>query len=564
MTRSNGRTPRGTTATETHRQVKSEAEGTARDAPEPDTDQTDQTDQAGKASEAGNENGQSQDEGGSKSAASALVGMIRQHYGLGVTSNGEPYAVKPDHHVVRMLRGGRSSLRAEIAAAYYHRTGRTASQQSLTDALMAAEGMAGATNPADVHLRVAEHSDAVWVDLGDVDEHAVKLTETGWSVVSAGVPVRFRRTELTGTLPTPVIGGDLDDLWQFVNVKPGDRPLVLAWLVAALGWPGMSHPLLGVFGEQGTGKSSAARALVSLVDPSPVALRKPPRDAEQWVTAAASSWVVGVDNVSKVPEWLSDSLCRAVTGDGDVRRALYTDGGLSVFNFRRAIILNGIDLGSLRGDLAERTLALELDRITATGRVTESDLASRWKAAYPALFGALLDLVVEVRQVLPTIVLTKMPRMADYTRVLAGVDAVLGMSGVAWYSQQAEHLADDSLSSDPFVTALRTRLAKKKFEGTAATLLTRITPPRPSVLNNPYPPGWPKTGRAVTTILRRDAPALRKVGWTVEDLGNSNKGHTTRWVIAPPEKAGIPAPPRLPTPPRRKRAIRGSINNKGS
>src|SRR5215471_21602661 len=34
-------------------------------------------------------------------------------------------------------------------------------------------------------------------------------------------------------------------------------------------------------------------------------------------------------NVSAVPDWLSDTLCRAVTGDGDVGRQLYTDAGLA-------------------------------------------------------------------------------------------------------------------------------------------------------------------------------------------------------------------------------------------
>lgn len=97
--------------------------------------------------------------------------------------------------------------------------------------------------------------------------------------------------------------------------------------------------MLALLGEQGTGKSSATKNLVQLVDPSPVPLRKPPRDADGWVTAASGSWVVGLDNLSTIPPWLSDSLCRAVTGDGDgdVRRELYSGDGLSVFSFRRVI-----------------------------------------------------------------------------------------------------------------------------------------------------------------------------------------------------------------------------------
>ena len=72
--------------------------------------------------------------------------------------------------------------------------------------------------------------------------------------------------------------------------------------------------------------------------------------------------MVGLDNLSTVQDWFSDSLCRAATGEGDVRRALYTDGGLAVFAFRRVLLLNGIDVGALRGDLADRAIVVNLDR----------------------------------------------------------------------------------------------------------------------------------------------------------------------------------------------------------
>jgi hypothetical protein len=75
--------------------------------------------------------------------------------------------------------------------------------------------------------------------------------------------------------------------------------------------------VLAISGEQGTGKTTAVKVLVLLLDPGPVLVRKPPRDADSWVTAAAGSWVVGLNNLSDIPSWLSDSLCRASTGHGE-------------------------------------------------------------------------------------------------------------------------------------------------------------------------------------------------------------------------------------------------------
>ncbi len=82
------------------------------------------------------------------------------------------------------------------------------------------------------------------------------------------------------------------------------------------------------------------------VDPSPAPLRTPPRDVETWVLTAARSNVVAVDNVSSVPQWLSDAWCRAPTGDALVRRVRYTDGGLAVTTMRRANIVTWIDAGA--------------------------------------------------------------------------------------------------------------------------------------------------------------------------------------------------------------------------
>ncbi len=128
-------------------------------------------------------------------------------------------------------------------------------------------------------------------------------------------------------------------LWDFVNVDAEDRPVLLAVLVAALIQCDVPHPVLALFAEQGSAKSTTTRMLVDLIDPSPVPLRQAQRDADSWVTAASGSrgsWVVALDNLSAIPPWLSDSLCRAATGDGNVKRALYTDADLAVVKFRRA------------------------------------------------------------------------------------------------------------------------------------------------------------------------------------------------------------------------------------
>jgi hypothetical protein len=476
------------------------------------------------------------------SAASQLVELALDRYHFGVAEDGQPYAVKPGRHVVRMLRGGKNSLRAELSKAYYQKHKKAAPQQALADALLVLEGMAQDQDPNQVHLRVAAADSVVWLDLGDAAETVVRIDANGWQVVRDGVPVLFRRTGLTGALPNPQSASHashashnsylsletFDPLWWHVNVAAADRPLVLACLIAALTDPESPHPILSLFGEQGTGKSTGCRRLISLIDPSPVPLRKPPRDPEGWVTAAQGSWVVALDNLSTVPDWLSDSLCRAATGDGDVRRALYTDSDLAVFAFRRCIILNGIDVGALRGDLADRTLPINLDRIEESARLTERQLNERWTQDQPRIFGDLLSLAASLIKRLPSVRLASSPRMADFARILAAVDQILGTNGLIRFAERARTMAEDTLSSDPFISAMAE--ARIDFHGKSADLLIKITPDeqgwRP-------PRNWPKDPRMVTSLLRRNAPAMRKVGWVVEEGEDLHYNHAIWTVISP-------------------------------
>jgi len=416
-------------------------------------------------------------------------------------------------------------LRGQLAREYFRATRKAAPQQALADALAVLDGMAQESEEIELFLRVAKHDGALWLDLGCQKGRAVKITTHGWTVCDEP-PVLFKRTVLNSALPKPA-AGDLNDLWRLLNVSKEDRPLLAAWLVACL-FPDIAHPVLGLFGEQGTAKTTAQKMLVNAIDPGPVPTRKPPRDSDSWVTAAAGSWLVGLDNLSKIPDWLSDSICRAVTGDGDVRRKLYTDGEHAVFAFRRCVCINGIDLGSLRGDLAERLLPIHMDVIPESKRLGEEEIRERWDRSHAGILGAVLGLATEVLRLLPSVDLASKPRMADFARVLAAVDIVMGTSGLKHYISKQRTAALDSLSSDPFLLALAEM--RTNFTGTSAGLLTALQPERP-------PKDWPTNARAVTTVLKRNAPALRKAGWTVTEDGGRNQSNSLRWTLKPPEIA---------------------------
>ncbi|MGE5762468.1 MAG: hypothetical protein ACM3ZF_00810 [Mycobacterium leprae] len=262
---------------------------------------------------------------------------------------------------------------------FYEETqGDVANQSALADAMLILEGEASGSDPVEVALRVGRTDGDVVLDLGTDAGQAIVVTAAGWEIVEAS-PVLFWRTNAMLPLPTPVRGGSLNALRALLNIQDADWPLILAWLVAAL-FADLPHPVLLLLGEHGTAKSSAGRLLSMLIDPSASQLRTAPSDVEGWCVACAAGWVTCLDNVSHLAPWLQDALCRAVTGDGLVRRALYTDSDVSVLAFRRVVALTSVDPGPLAGDLSDRLLRVELHTIKrkrAAGRRRSSPRRGR-------------------------------------------------------------------------------------------------------------------------------------------------------------------------------------------
>jgi hypothetical protein len=468
-----------------------------------------------------------------KSVAARLVGMAQERYLLGVSDEGEPFgADRTQPHLAMLLRGGRAGLRADLAARYFTDTGAAAGGQALTDSALILEGLAAAQPPERLHLRVADHQGTIYVDTGRPDGQVIRIGQGRWTVTNTA-PVHFLRTKLTGAMPLPPQDGDVARLWDFVNIAAEDRPVLLAVLVSALVQCDVPHPVLALFAEQGSAKSTTTRMLVDLIDPSPVPLRQAPRDADSWVTAASGSWVVALDNLSAIPPWLSDSLCRAATGDGNVKRALYTDADLAVLKFRRCVIVNGIDVGAVRPDLAERLATVELRRIDRHHRRPEASLRQEWQQALPGILGGLLDLAAAVQQRLETISVDESPRMADYARTLAAVDEALATHGLGRFLSRADQLSEDSLSADPFIERLRLQTREPIVDQSGGDLLAITTPVGDHWRR---PKEWPKNGRDVTATLRRHAPALRSLGWVIEDDGARNHRNVLLWTIYPPQQ----------------------------
>jgi hypothetical protein len=300
--------------------------------------------------------------GKSISQATQLVELAVRHVDLFHAPDQTAYAniVIEGRRETWPLRTG--PFRRWVARRFFELTGSAPSAQPLQDALAVLEGHAlFDSDEHQVFTRLADvQDDAIYLDLGDEYWRAVQIGGGGWEVVEP--PVFFRRPRGLRRLPWPKHGRELAGLRRFVNVADSDWPLLVAWLLAAVR-PRGPYPVLLLHGEQGAAKSTTARILRELIDPNTAPLRSQPREERDLMIAARNGWVLAFDNVSSVPDWLSDAFCRLSTGGGLATRMLYTDDDEVLFDAQRPLLLTGIEEVATRGDLLDRSLILFLPRI---------------------------------------------------------------------------------------------------------------------------------------------------------------------------------------------------------
>ena len=451
------------------------------------------------------------------SQAQLLMAMAEDTYRLIRSTDGRAYAVPklgPQIAVPLASRSG-NSIRARLAASLHRQTGKVASASALADCITVLEGEASELDPRPVWLRIGQHGDTVVADMGTETGQCITITPRGWSV-QADSPVIFRRSELTHPLVEPRHGGTLGELRELMNLPEEDYRLAIGWVVAAW-FTGIPHPILLVQGEQGTAKSNLIRTLLALVDPQPAADRTPPRDQREWAIFARASWAFSFDNITDIPPWLSNALCKGVTGNAVLQRVLHSDEDIGVYSFQRVIALTTIAIRhDVAGDLADRILLVEPEVIDK--RRTEADVQAARAAALPGALGAILDLVAGVLGELPGTVVQNAPRMADFAKVLAALDTVTGWDTLASYRAKVASLALSLIEGNTFAYAIY-RLATcpspggldpGPWEGTASELLDTLR--RICQEARMTASDLPDDVRAVGRQIREIAPSLRKAG----------------------------------------------------
>ena len=447
------------------------------------------------------------------------------------------------HRETWPIRG--KGFRRWLARRFFEATQGAPSSEALQSALNVIEAKAHFDAPERiVHVRVGGLDGRLYLDLGDEVWRAVEIDVTGWRVID-NPPVRFRRAAGMQALPMPVSGGSVETLRSFLNVQSEtDFVLVVAWALACLRNRG-PYPVIVLSGEQGSAKSTFSAILRALLDPNTAPLRALPREDRDLFIAASNGHVLAFDNVSGLPAWISDTLCRLATGGGFAVRQLYTDQDEVLFDAARPLILNGIEDIVTRPDLADRAVFLTLEPIPEERRRPEAELWTAFDTERPRILGVLLDAVVRGLKRLPETRLERLPRMADFALWVTACETALWPAGTFWsaYCGNRDDAVEGVIDADPIAAAVRAVMATRtEWTGTASDLLGALA--EAAGERAAKSKTWPDSPRALAGRLRRAATFLRKIGIGIT-FGREGRARTRTILIsttpsdAAPENTGV-------------------------
>jgi hypothetical protein len=254
--------------------------------------------------------------------------------------------------------------------------------------------------------------------------------------------------------------------------------------------------------------------LRELIDPNVAPLRSEPRNGRDLAIAANNGWVLAYDNLSEIPDWLSDAFCRIATGGGFSTRELWSDTDEVLIDAQRPLVMNGIADLAIRPDLLDRAIPLYLPRLRRW--VPEDEFFDRFRTARAGLLGALLDAVSAAIANLPTVEFNGAVRMADFAKWTMAAELALGLERGEFMHAYAGNRAEAieiTLEASPLAEPLRT-VAAEGFEGTATELLAKLIGlVEEKVVHRD---SWPGSAQALSADLGRLAPVLRRVGIEVE------------------------------------------------
>jgi hypothetical protein len=338
----------------------------------------------------------------------------------------------------------------------------------------------------------------------------IKISEHNWEMANTPGPMFIRYNQTSQTKPDRNYEPDIFDRFlQLTNLKEDQDRILLKVYIVSLFIPDIPHAMLVLHGEKGSAKSTLQTLIKLVVDPGKPVLLTIHNDRTEFIQQLGHNYVAYYDNVKNAPGWLSDEACKAVTGVGNTKRKLYSDDDDIVYEYRRCLGFNGINISLTEPDALDRSMMIELERIAKEKRRVESDIIAEFLELRPRLLGYIFDILVKTLQIKSSIKLNDLPRMADFALWGEAIARAMGYQDLEFINAYYDNIGKqniEAIENHPLGQAVAKFYEEKIegksniWEGQPAELLEQLETIAQTHKINTNHKSWPKE---VRWLIRR-------------------------------------------------------------
>lgn len=423
-----------------------------------------------------------------------------------------------------------TNMRSMMKQRYYKDMRKVPSADAVRNAIGVIDGIAifeGDEYALD--NRVTWNNGDIVYDMSNPLHESVTVSGDGWEISQKNEPMFMRHSH---QLPqaTPQSGGDMERIFDIVNVHESDKLMTMVHLVSSL-IPNIPHPAPSICGEQGSAKSTASKFFKMLIDPSVIDTASMPGNEERMHQMLSHHWYIIFDNVSWIQDWQSDIFCRGITGQATAMRKLYTDDDDIIFKYKMCLGFNGISYLASRADLLDRSFSMQLDPIADDARLSEEEVIHLFSETRGYILGAMFDALSKAIKIYPTIEMTSLPRMADFAKWGCAIAEGLGYTRQDFMTAYYEKIAESNMNAieaNPVAELIMELMAHRdRWDGTPTELWQELL----GILSDGSVPKEDVRGmksvRALGKIHDRIVPNLRRIGidWVKLDRSSDGRGY---------------------------------------
>jgi hypothetical protein len=421
-----------------------------------------------------------------------------------------------DHNEVIALES--SKFRRYLSKLFYDGNNhKVISSEAVNNAIQILQAKAEYESPTiPLSLRVAwsKDKDAIYYDLTNEKWSSVRIDRNGWQLVNKSPILFVKYNQTPQVIPLSNYGVDVfDKFLALTNVEDRNSQLLLKVYVVSCLIPDISHPMLVLYGDKGAAKSTVQTLIKKLIDPSKPTLLTVHNDRTEFVQQLAHNHMAVYDNIKYNPQWLSDEACKAVTGVGHTKRRLYSNDEDIVYEYKRCLGFNGININLTEPDALDRSIMIEQERIPREKRQSELDIYSKFEELQPRLLGYIFDTISKALTIKDSLVLKDLPRMADFGTWGEAIARALGYAPFEFLNAYYDNIGRqniEAVEAHPLGQAIVRLCTESEDEfgvatwyGSIGECLEKLTEIADRYRINKEAKSWPKAPNVLTRRLNQ-------------------------------------------------------------